>query len=217
MLLLSGVIAGCAGHGSGPAAVDPAEIAGGRWRVVNRAVSVVNEDGWRVLRFDEQPDAGMAWNPALEFRDGDIDVDVRGRDVMQKSFVGIAFHVQSPTEFDVIWLRPFNFVGIDSAHHVHAVQYASYPEWSWERLREEHPGGFESAVPPTIRPDAWVHLHLEIRGRHVAAWLDHAERPVLSVDSPGGHPEGSVALWVGDKSPGDFANLVIHPLEESHR
>jgi predicted alpha/beta superfamily hydrolase len=42
-------------------------------------------------------------------------------------------------------------------------------------------------------------------------FLNNAAEPVLHVQTLGGRTRGSVALWVGDLSNGDFANLTLKP------
>jgi hypothetical protein len=190
-------------------ALDPS--AGSGWTIVKRTVTRVVENGKTITRFDEHPDAGLAWSSAVQFGDGDIDVDVKGRDVAQKSFVGVAFHMANDTTAEIIYLRPFNFRGADSAHHAHAVQYTAYPEFSWQKLREEHSGMYESAVPESVKPEAWVHLRVSVHGNDVRVYLDHAAEPVLSVKALGKNPRGGIGLWVGDQSNGDFANFTITP------
>ena len=189
--------------------IDLAPAASGAWQVVDRSPVIVIERGRQILRFDERAGGGAAWNPALQLADGDIDVDVRGRNVPQKSFVGVTFHMTSGSEFEVLWLRPFNFASADSVRRLHAVQYASYPAFSWEVLRAQHPGAYEAAVPSGTDPDGWVHLHIELRGTHVALYLNGATTPVLAVESLGGRTTGPVGLWVGSQSNGDFANLRV--------
>jgi hypothetical protein len=91
------------------------------------------------------------------------------------------------------------------------VQFASYPNFGWEVLRKEHPGGFEAPVPSDLQPDGWVHLRLVTLGDRVAIYLNRAPNPVLVVESPAHRSTGAVGLWVGDNSPGDFANLQVRP------
>jgi predicted alpha/beta superfamily hydrolase len=181
----------------------------GGWHTVNRTTTVVDSAGQHILRYDERAGAGLSSNLSLDFADGDIDVDIRGRDVLQKSFVGIALRVTSDTAMDVVYLRPFNFRSTDPVRLGHAVQYASYPSEPWQRLRADHPGEYETAVPPSLEPNGWTHLRLSINGRDLAVFLNGAATPVLHVQTLGGRTHGGVALWVGDHSTGDFANLRI--------
>ena len=185
--------------------VDLGSVA--KWRTVNRGVIAVRAGDTTIARFDERPGAGVAISPIADFESGDIDVDTRGRDVLQKSFVGVVFHYANDSTFETVWLRPFNYRSDDSTRRVHAVQYASYPAFPWQRLRAEHPGQFESALVPPPRADEWVHLRVEVRGAHVRAFVNGNK--VLDVESPASRKGGGIGLWVGDNSNGDFANLVV--------
>lgn len=206
------VLVAGAGHISAQGMVDLSQLGRDGWRFVNRTPALVTEDERPILRFDERAGGGLAWSPGLRLTDGDIEVDVRGRNVLQKSFIGVAFHIAADTAYEVVWLRPFNYESSDSARRAHAVQYADYPDYSWQVLREQRPGAFEAAVPADVKPDAWLHLRVELRGAHVRVFLNRATTPILAVEAPGGRTTGGVGLWVGDNSPGDFANLRVRPL-----
>ncbi len=179
------------------------------WTTVNRRAVTLDSAGRTILRLDEAPGAGMIWTAATDFGDGTIELDIRGRDVFQKSFPGIAFRCASSVACDIVYLRPFNFRSADPTRHAHALQYTSYPDFSWERLRADSPGKYESAVVPEPKPDDWVHLRLELHGTDLQVFVNHASAPSLRVKTLGGRTHGGIGLWVGDLSPGDFANLSI--------
>jgi hypothetical protein len=88
----------------------------------------------------------VLWNPSLLMQDGDVDVDLRGRDVLQRSFVGIACRIAEDGAAQVIWLRPFNFRSADPARRSRSLQLAAHPEYPRGRLRRENPGGFSPWV-----------------------------------------------------------------------
>jgi hypothetical protein len=189
--------------------IDPQTIVRD-WKTVNRHGSLVDSGGRKFVRLGEGRGMGMVWAP-LELGDGEIEVDVRGRDVLQKSFLGVAFHIESDTAFDAVYLRPFNFRAADSTRHAHAIQYISERAYPWDRLRSERPGQFEKPVLPAPDPNAWVHLRVVVRGDDVTAFVNGSTSPALHVQALSGRARGGVGLWVGDPSPGDFANLVVRP------
>ena len=180
------------------------------WKMVNRRATVIDSGGRKFVRLDEGPTMGLVWTP-LDFTDGDIELDVRGRDVVQKSFLGVAFHIESDTAFDAVYLRPFNFRASDSTRHAHAIQYISQPAHPWDRLRSQRSGQYEKPVLPEPDPNAWVHLKVVVRGNDVSAFVNGTGSPALHVQGLSGRSRGGVGLWVGDPSPGDFANLVVRP------
>lgn len=203
---------GARAQGTVSAQLAGAEAPPGGWQLFNRSIETRCEAGREYLAMVGEPDTvGLAWSPELAFTDGDIEFDVRGRDIPGHSFVGIAFHIVSDTSFDAVYLRPFNFQAADSARRAHSVQFVSSPAYPWDRLRAEQPGGFEKAVPPSVLPTAWIHVRVQVRGPAVDVYLDHGEAPVLSVVNPSPHRSGGVGYFVHGTSVGDFRNLVIRP------
>jgi len=182
------------------------------WKTVNRHATVVDSGGRKFVRLDEGASMGLVWTP-LDFADGEIELDVRGRDVLQKSFLGVAFHIESDTAFDAVYLRPFNFRAADSTRHAHAIQYISQPAYPWERLRSQRSGQYEKPVLPEPDPNAWVHVRVVVRGDDVSAFVNRSASPALHVQALSGRARGGVGLWVGDPSPGDFANIVVRQLK----
>jgi len=178
------------------------------WKAVNRHAAVVDSGGRKFVRLDEGAGMGLTWTP-LDFADGEIELDVRGRDVLQKSFLGVAFHIESDTAFDAVYLRPFNFRAPDSTRHAHAIQYISQPAYPWDRLRSQRSGQYEKPVLPEPDANAWVHLKVVVRGDDVSAFVNGSASPALHVQALSGRTRGGVGLWVGDPSPGDFANVVV--------
>ena len=64
----------------------------------------------------------------------EVITDIRGKDVMQQSFVGVAFHGVNNETLDAVYFRPFNFRSDDPVRKVHAVQYISHPNYPWHRI-----------------------------------------------------------------------------------
>jgi len=186
-------------------------IAGGSgWTAINRAVTVLQQDGRTVAELDAKPGDGMARLEGLSFTTGEIECDILGRSVpVQGSFVGIAFGVQNAETYEAVYFRPFNFRADDPSRRSHSVQYIAHPDWTWGRLRQEQSGRFESALEPAPDGDRWFHVRIVVGVSKVDVFVDGAESPCLSVDRLAGTRAGSVALWVGNNSPGRFANLKI--------
>ena len=183
-------------------------LAAGRLRVVNRAAKpTAGRAG--AIHLDERPGNGIAWVEGTEFDQGTIDVEIRGRDVMQQSFVGIAFHRRDDQTYEAVYLRPFNFRAQDPARHQHAVQYIAAPEFDWPRLRKEFPEEFENPVDASIEPTAWVPVRLEVDATSVRIFVGAVPTPTLEVRKLGVLRGGMVGLWVGNGSDGDFANLRL--------
>jgi hypothetical protein len=136
-------------------------------------------------------------------------VDLRGEDIRQRSFLGIAFRITTGAElsYDVVWFRPFNFKSNEAIRRTHGVQYASYPNFPWDTLRKEKPGVYENAVNPVPNPAGWFHAKIELNHGKVRVYVNDAKTPCLVVDELVHRKAGAIGLWVGADSGGDFANL----------
>ena len=178
-------------------------------KVINRSVEAINEDGKKGLRISEAPNEGFVILKGIEFSNGTIEFDVKGKNVVQQSFVGFGFHGLDEKTYDAIYFRPFNFVNPDTVRRSRAVQYVSMPDYPWEKLRETSPGKYENKVYPVPNPDGWFHAKITVNGKRVAVFVDNATTPCLEVEKLTNSSKGGVALWVGNNSGGSFANLTI--------
>ncbi len=186
--------------------IEPKDV-----QVFNRTVSVLSDGTRKGVRLNEQPGEGVAYLKGIEFSNGTIEFDVRGKDVQGQGFVGVAFHGLDSTTYDAIYLRPFNFRTEDPARHSHAVQYVSQPAYPWQRLRTERPGVFEQPVSPSPDPNAWFHVRVVVASPKVSVFVGDAKQPSLVVTQLSDRAKGLVGLWVGNGSGGDFADLKIIP------
>jgi hypothetical protein len=187
----------------------------GKWNMINRKVEAVNEDGKKAVRFNELPNDGLLILKGIEFSNGTIEFDVKGRNVVQQSFVGIAFHGRDEKTYDAVYFRPFNFTNPDTLRRPRSVQYISMPDYPWEKLREKFPGKYENKVNPVPDPDGWFHVKIIVDGKKIAAFVNNAPSPSLLVEKLNNITTGNVALWVGNNSGGSFANLSISPSVKS--
>ncbi len=182
-----------------------------RLRVFNRTVGGLTDGARKGVRLTEGAGEGVAYVQGVEFANGTIELDVRGKDVQQQSFLGVAFHGLDSTTYDAIYFRPFNFRAADSTRHAHAVQYIAHPTYTWQKLRDERPGVYEKAVSPAPDPNGWFHARVVVADSQVSVWVGDATAPSLVVTELSHRGHGMVGLWVGNGSGGDFANLRIVP------
>jgi hypothetical protein len=178
-------------------------------RVVNREVTKLDDRNG--VRLSSRPGNGVAWVDGTEFRSGTIEVEIRGREDLQQSYVGIAFHRKNDTTYEAVYLRPFNFRAADPLRRQHAVQYMSLPKFDFQDLRDEFPEEFENPVDASIVPTGWVRLRVVVEGSKVQIQVGPANEVTLGVRKLGQFDAGQIGLWVGNNSGGDFANLVITP------
>src|SRR6266480_6177525 len=178
-------------------------------KVFNRSVGSLSDGARKGVRLSEHAGDGVAYLQGVEFTNGTIELDVRGKDVPQQSFVGVAFHAVDGTTFDAVYFRPFNFKADDPARRAHAVQYISHPTYTWDKLRAEHPGKYEQPVTPAPDPNDWFHVRVVVTAPQVKVFVNDAKEPNLVVTQLSDRRKGRVGLWVGNNSAGDFANLKI--------
>lgn len=151
---------------------------------------------------------GIAWLKDVTFSEGTIEVDLRGRDVLQKSFIGIVFHAVDTSQYDIVYFRPFNFLSSDPVRRIHAVQYATHPEYPWYRLREERNGIYEKAVTPAPSPRDWFHARIVVKGNEINVYVNNATTPSLTVQKLNTRTTGKIGIS-NEGEVGEFANLVI--------
>jgi len=210
-ILLSALLLAAA-FGQVPTPAQPdlrrlADAAAGQ--VFNRSVTVQQEGERTVVRLDARAGDGGALLDGVLVSDGVIEVDLRGKDVAQRSFLGIAFHVVDWTTYDAVYFRPFNFRAAGQESRSHSIQYISHPVNTWQKLRAERPGQFERALDPAPDPIGWFHARIVLANSKVEVYVNDAKTASLVVDDLGEAKNGGVALWAGNGSDGAYAALTI--------
>ncbi len=153
---------------------------------------------------------GIVWLKDMTFSTGVIEIDLRGKDVFQESFLGIAFHGVDTITYDAVYFRPFNFLAKDPERRVHAVQYVSSPDNHWDKLRKDFPGVYEKGITPAPAPDKWFHARIEIGKTDVKVFVNQATAPSLVVNRLNNRLNGLVGIWSTNQGvDGDFSNLSI--------
>ena len=172
------------------------------WTLHNR---VIMDD--EVVHLNDQPGDGLLLMNDLNFKNGTIDVDIKGIDERGRSFVGIAFHILNDSTFDAIYFRPFNFKSPE--RNGHSVQYISHPKNTWYYLRENFPEKYENPVNPVPEPTGWFHATIVVEYPKVSVYVDNAKDPSLVIEQLSDRKEGPLGFWVGHNSEGWFRNLEI--------
>jgi hypothetical protein len=181
----------------------------GKLSMVNREVEPMDEARNRFIRLSEKEDEGLVWLSLIDFKNGVIEMEMRGKDVFQRSFIGIAFHAANDSTFDAIYCRPFNFFAKDSVRKIHAIQYISHPVFTWKKLREERNGVFEKEIIAPPNPNGWFTIKLVVNNKSIQAFINQSKKPSLVVEKISSTPSGRVGIFVGDGSGGDFKNIKI--------
>lgn len=177
--------------------------------VLNRDMTPINEPGHQGIRLSKAFGEGLAWIKGINFTSGTIEFDVRGENIKQHSFVGMAFHGQNDSTYDAIYLRPFHFQTQDTILKERMIQYISLPTYTWRKLRADTPGKYESSIDAILDPDGWNHIRMVIKNNSVSVYINDLKEPSLVVEKVTGTKSGKIGFYVADTSGGDFANLKI--------
>lgn len=172
------------------------------------AVRAVDQSG-------ERPLDPLLRLPVEGFGDGIIEVEVAGLPAAgapegARGFIGIAFRVQHDgRRYETFYIRPTNGRSDDQLRRNHSTQYASMPDYPWDRLRKENPGVYESYAD--MMPGEWIGLRIEVEGSRARLFVGGARQPALVVNDlrHGAAATGGVALWVGSGTEGYFRNLKV--------
>ena len=177
----------------------------------NRTLTRITDGARKGIRVSEAEGEFPVYFSGIDFTNGTIEFDVKGKDVQGASFVGVAFHGVDATTFDGIYFRPFNFKTTDQARVLRAVQYISHPAHPWQKLRADTPGKYEKPVNPVPDPNGWFHARVVVASPKVSVFVNDGKEPCLVVDQLSDRKKGLVGIWVGNGSGGDFANFKITP------
>jgi hypothetical protein len=126
-----------------------------------------------------------------------------------RGFVGVAFRLAPDlSKYDAFYIRPTNGRVEDQVRRNHSVQYISYPEFPWHRLRKEFPEMYESYAD--LQPAVWTKVRITIDGAKARLFLHGNEQPTLIVNDLKQAPvSGGIALWIGPGTDAHFRNLRV--------
>ncbi len=171
--------------------------------IINRDVSIGQEGAKRFVKIEKslQPgqvpgkgESGVIWLPVDNFSQGSIELVARGRDILQGSFVGVAFHAENDSTFDNVYCRPFNFRATDPIRKIHAVQYVYHPKYDWQKLRTEHNGEYEKGILNPPKADDWLTLTVHVERETVKAFINHEPNPTLVIKKLNQRTNGRIGL-----------------------
>lgn len=176
---------------------------------VNRSIRIISNDTGAYMNISESKKEGIVWLPSTKFKTGTIEIKMRGKNVYQRSFIGLAFHGLDNTNYEAVYCRPFNFFSTDSVRRIHSVQYISHPNFTWEKLRKERNSEFEKGISNPPNPDGWFTMKLSIDNTTVKAYINDSAEPSLIVKTLSKHGSGKIGLFTADSSGGDFDWIII--------
>lgn len=189
------------------------------FEATNVFISNVDLEGQKVLRVTKDPAIEAFDEPTYarligsEFHNGIIEVKVFSRLLenapdFARGFIGVAFHMdQTNTKFESFYIRPTNGRSDEQIRRTRSVQYFSFPDYKFERLREECPGMYEAYADMGL--NEWIDLKIEVNGPCAKFYINHSTQPVLVVNDLklGKDETGSIGLWVDIGTEGFFKEL----------
>lgn len=187
--------------------------------IFNVKVEEINDNGGKgiqVSKIDgEIQGQTLVVLPDIIFKDGAIEVELSGQPAVDaapqmRGFVGIAFRLNTSdyNSYECFYLRPKNGRADNQIQRNHSTQYISHPGYTWQKLRNESPGVYESYVD--IVPGEWTKVKIIVEGTKAKLFVHDTEQPCLIVnDLKHGESEGKLALWLHSSTIARFRNLVV--------
>lgn len=152
----------------------------------------------------------------VDLQRGIISVDILSRLNMHapdyaRAFAGLAYHIaDNKSTFESVYVRPLNGKSLKPPppRDQRAIQYFAYPDWRFQRLRDDYPDGrYEAAAD--ILPDQWINLSLEIENELVTVKVNNSV--ALVVDQPKlPATNGRIGLFVDIGTEAYFSNFMIN-------
>jgi hypothetical protein len=188
---------------------------------VNTFVKVEQVAGKEVVRVTKDPKVQAVDEPTFaklvdsDFKNGVIEVTVLSKLLAEapdfaRGFIGVAFRIdESNSRFEGIYIRPTNGRAADQLRRNRSTQYFSYPDFKFDRLRQEAPGQYESYAD--IDLNEWLKIKIEVKGGRANLYLNGSQQPVLVVNDlkHGADSSGGIGLWVDIGTDGYFTDLRI--------
>ncbi|WP_462249992.1 hypothetical protein [Ferruginibacter sp.] len=128
-----------------------------------------------------------------------------------RGFIGIAFRISdSNTKYESIYLRPVNARVNDQVRRNHSIQYYSYPDYKFDRLRKESPEKYESYGD--MEMNKWITMRIEVKDAQAKLFLNNNKQPSLIVNDlkHGAGLSGAIGLWVDVGTEGYFSDVTIY-------
>ncbi|WP_298477419.1 hypothetical protein [uncultured Maribacter sp.] len=177
-------------------------------RAINRDINLdsLNKNA---LLINSEIGNGIGVLENISFTKGEIKLELAGKNLRGKSFVGIAFNIQNDSTYEAIYFRPFNFKATEEIRKKHMVQYIHHPEYTWKKLRTEKTGKYENEIADPPNPDYWFTVKIIIQEKEVLVFINKSKIPDLVVTRLTETKSDKIGLWTGYNSSGRYKNLSI--------
>ncbi|SHG47657.1 hypothetical protein SAMN05421866_0568 [Chryseobacterium oranimense] len=187
----------------------------------NVYMEINNLKGKNIVRVIKDSTVKQADEPTFvrvkntNFKNGIIEIEVLSRllptaSPTDRGFIGLAFRINDTnSRFESIYIRPANGRAEDQVRRNHSIQYFSFPDYKYERLRKENPEKYESYADMGL--NEWIKMKIEVEGSQARLFLNKDKHPSLIVNDlkQGADGSGAVGLFVDVGTDGYFRNLKI--------
>lgn len=151
----------------------------------------------------------------LDFKDGTIEVNVYSRllpnaSPSDRGFIGVAFRInETNSKFECLYIRPTNGRAEEQVRRNHSIQYFSFPDFKFSRLRKESPEMYESYADMGL--SEWIKIRIVVKGIQAKLFLNGNKQPSLIVNDLklGENVSGALGLFVDVGTEGYFSDLRI--------
>jgi len=151
----------------------------------------------------------------IDFTNGVIEVKVLSKLLpnapdFARGFIGVAFRInEDNSRFESIYIRPTNGRASQQLRRNRSIQYFSYPDYRFERLRKEAPGEYESYADMGL--NEWIKMKIVVKGSQAKLFLNNTRQPSLVVNDLKHGPDnkGAIGLFVDIGTEGFFADLNV--------
>jgi hypothetical protein len=151
----------------------------------------------------------------IAFQNGSIEINVLSKlkpdaPAHARGFIGIAFRINNSNDkFECIYIRPTNGRVEQQLRRNRSIQYFSFPDFKFDRLRKEAAGEYESYADMGL--NEWIKLKITVDGQKAKLYLNHNTEPSLVVNDlkHGADLSGAIGLFVDIGTEGFFKDLKI--------
>ncbi len=151
----------------------------------------------------------------IDFKDGIIEVNVLSRllptaSPTDRGFIGLAFRINdNNSKFECIYIRPTNGRADDQLRRNHSIQYFSFPDYKFQRLRKESPEMYESYADMGL--NEWTKMKIIVKGNQAKLFLNNNKQPSLIVNDlkHGADASGAIGFFVDVGTEGYFSDLKV--------
>ncbi|MGM5631143.1 hypothetical protein O2K51_09585 [Apibacter raozihei] len=189
---------------------------------VNTFVSEENMTDEKIVRIvkdskiKEVDEATFGLLNDVNFKNGTIEVKVLSKLLndapeYSRGFIGIAFRIAKDySQFECIYIRPTNGRADDQIRRNHSIQYFAYPDYKYQRLRNESPEKYESYADMGL--NEWIQLQIEVKGDKAKLYINNQEEPSLIVNDLklGDKQKGGIGFFVDIGTEGFFKDWKIY-------